>query len=506
MPDDQTTAPEAGVPLSLGLDERVAPSRTDPLVAAATRPIGGPLGDHAAVGRHWFWSPQRVGLLLALLALVVSWFGKSACIQSYTDSDGHAALDWRAGRPYVAMCYSDLVPLYTAEKLNQPGTFPYATSWNDDTGTQVKYMEYPVVTGLFQWINAKLTAGVLAVFPGSLPVAIYFNLSALWLSLFWLLAVWATGRSNRRRPWDAALVAISPLMLVHAFTNFDTIGAGLTAAGILAWARKKPVAAGVLLGLAAAAKLYPLLLLGPLFVLCLRAGKTRAWLVTATATAGTWLVVNAPFALFMRDGWQEFFRLSVLRPMDPDSIYNVIAYLTGWHGFDGVLAKGETPNVLNVVIVVVFMACCAGITYMTLTAPRRPRVGQLFFLVVAAFLLTGKVWNPQYSLWLVPLAVLAIPRWRPLLAWMVLDALVWAPRMFYYLGVDNKGLPESWFLGTVVVRDLALIGLCVLVVREIYRPATDLVRLHGDDDPAGGFLDGAPDKFVVLSRRREALA
>ena len=77
---------------------------------------------------------------------------------------------------------------------------------------------------------------------------------------------------------------------------------------------------------------------------------------------------------------------------------------------------------------------------------------------VAAFLLTNKVWSPQYSLWLVPLAALALPHRRILLAWMTVDALVWVPRMYYYLGVGNKGVPEQWFTGAVVVRDLAVLG------------------------------------------------
>ena len=155
---------------------------------------------------------------------------------------------------------------------------------------------------------------------------------------------------------------------------------------------------------------------------------------------------------------------------------------------------------MNAVSGALFLALCGGIAYVALSAPRRPRVAQLCFLVVAAFLLTNKVWSPQYSLWLVPLAVLAIPRWRLLLGWMVVDALVWAPRMFYYLGVSNKGLPEGWFLGTVVVRDVVVVLLCVLILREIYRPAQDAVRVHGVDDPVGGVLDGAEDR-VVLPRR-----
>ncbi|WP_233598631.1 glycosyltransferase family 87 protein [Amycolatopsis sp. WAC 01375] len=496
---DQTTQPEA--PLSLTPGERVIPSWNEPLVAAATRPIGGPLGEHAAVGRHWFWSPQRVGLLLACLALLLSWFGKASCIQQYTDDSGTHQLDWRAGRPFVAMCYSDIVPLYSSERLNDPDTFPYVTSWTEDAGTAketTRYMEYPVATGLFQWINAKLTEAWLSVaeagwLPGALPVAVYFNISALWLALAWLVTVWATGRSLKRRPWDAALVAISPLALVHVFTNFDAIATAFTATALLAWARRRPEVAGFLLGLGAAAKLYPLFLLIPLFFLCLRAGKVRQWALTAGLAAATFVVVNVPFALAAPTGWWEFFRLNTMRPMDPDSLYNVISHLSGWAGFDGKLTAGQTPVVLNTVVAVLFLAACAGIGYVALKAPRRPRLGQLAFLVVAAFLLTNKVWSPQYSLWLVPLAVLAIPRWRLLLGWMILDAFVWAPRMMYYLGVDNKGLPEDWFLGAVVVRDLAVVGLCALVIREIYQPRRDPVRAAGDDDPIGGFLDGAPD-------------
>src|SRR5699024_8950064 len=99
---------------SLDATQRVIPSHADPLAAQASEVAGGPLGRHATVGRHWFWSPLRVGLLLAVIALTLSWFGKAACIQQYTPEDGQPQLDWRSGRPYIAMCYSDIVPLYTA--------------------------------------------------------------------------------------------------------------------------------------------------------------------------------------------------------------------------------------------------------------------------------------------------------------------------------------------------------------------------------------------------------
>lgn len=495
---------------SLGPHERVAPTRTDSLARQASRPIGGSLGAHASVGRQWFWTPLRVGLLLALAALTLSWFGKAACIQQYRNADGQLELDWRSNRPYVAMCYSDVVPLYTAERLDQPGAFPYKTSWIDDEGKPTahqRYMEYPVFTGLFQWVNAKLAQGWAGFaasgwLPGGLTVAIYFDITAFWLALAWLVTLWATTSLSRRRPWDGMLVAFSPIVLVHAFTNFDALATAFAATGLLAWARKRPALAGLLLGLGTAAKLYPLFLLGPLLVLCIRAGKVRDWGTTALTAVGAWVAVNLPIALQYPRGWSEFFKRNGERAADPDSVYNVISQFTGWAGFDGELAFGQTPSWLNLVTAMLFLACCAGIAYIALTAPTRPRLAQLSFLVVAAFLLTNKVWSPQYSLWLVPLAVLAVPRPKPLLAWMTVDALVWAPRMAFYLGEDNKGLPVEWFLGVVVVRDIAVLGLCALVIYEIYRPNRDLVRVTGDDDPAGGVLDRAPDVFRLNRRGR----
>jgi uncharacterized membrane protein len=231
----------------------------------------------------------------------------------------------------------------------------------------------------------------------------------------------------------------------------------------------------------------------PLLALCLRTGTVRSWARTTAAAAAAWLAVNLPIAIAFRPGWWEFFRLNTQRNMDPDSAYNVVASFTGWSGFDPALSHGQSPTLLNVVSLVAFVAVCAGVGYIALTAPRRPRVAQLALLIVAGFLLTNKVWSPQYSLWLVPLAVLAVPRRQVLLAWMGIDALVWVPRMYYYLGIENKGLPEQWFTGAVALRDVAVIALCGLVVYQIYHPAADPVRYGFIDDPAGGVLDQAPD-------------
>jgi uncharacterized membrane protein len=314
-------------------------------------------------------------------------------------------------------------------------------------------------------------------------VVVYFDLSAAWLSFAWLVAVWAVCRLRPGRPWDAALVACSPLVVVHAFTNFDTLAVGFATAGLLALSRRRAVLAGVLLGIGGAAKFYPLLLLLPVVLVGLRRRDPGPAVRTAATALLACALINAPVAVAYTPGWLEFFRLNNSRPADPDSLWYVVSYFTGWPGFDGELAAGQVPTVLNAVVLMLFLAACAGVALLARRAPRPPRLASLAFLVVAAFLLVNKVWSPQYSLWLVPLAALALPRWRLLLAWMTLDALVWVPRMFYYVGPSARGLPPDWFLATAVARDAIVVALMVLVVRTVLAPDTDPVRALGDDDP-----------------------
>ena len=62
-----------------------------------------------------------------------------------------------------------------------------------------------------------------------------------------------------------------------------------------------------------------------------------------------------------------------------------------------------------------------GVGALVALAPRRPRVPQIAFLLVAGFIVFNKVDSPQYALWLVPLAVLARPRWPSMLLWQVTE-------------------------------------------------------------------------------------
>jgi uncharacterized membrane protein len=208
-------------------DNRDCPSRTDPLGAALSNVIGGPVGRHALIGRTWFWTPLRVMFLIALVFLALGWSTKAACLHSTgTGTGDQRVANWDNQRAYYQLCYSDTVPLYGAELLSQ-GKFPYKSSWveTDSSGKPqtrydgrpaIRYMEYPVLTGVYQYVSMALAKtdtalSKLKVVPVIAEVVVFFDVAAIGLALSWLATVWASACLAGRRVWDAALVAASPL-------------------------------------------------------------------------------------------------------------------------------------------------------------------------------------------------------------------------------------------------------------------------------------------------------
>ncbi|GKT29643.1 Penicillin-binding protein 1A, partial [Aduncisulcus paluster] len=289
-----TVSPEELADDLRSADDRDFPSRTDAMGAELSEVVGGPLGRHALAGRQPFWTPLRVVFIIALGFLILGWTSKAPCLQQSGTGNGAARVaNWDNNRAYYELCYSDTVPLYGAELLNQ-GRFPYKSSWleTDSGGHQkiqydgtpaVRYMEYPVVTGVYQYTAMALAktytqASDLLGLPIVAEVVMFFDIVAFGLALAWLVTIWASaGLSPRTRPWDVVMIA------------------AMTA--LWAWARKKPWLAGVLMGLGVAAKLYPMLLLLPLLLVSLRSGKMHEFAKTAAAAAATWVVVNAPVAM-----------------------------------------------------------------------------------------------------------------------------------------------------------------------------------------------------------------
>jgi uncharacterized membrane protein len=390
---------------------------------------------------------------------------------------------WNIGlEQYQAHCYTDIYPLYFGEGLWH-GQVPYLNH----------QVEYPVIIG------AAMQAAAWVVHPVTDPYVRgreFFDVTIAALALCAIAGVLATAYlAGRSRRWTALLVALSPGLILASFINWDLIAMALTMLAMASWAARRGVLAGVLFGLAVATKFYPIVLIGALFLLCLRAGRMRAFWVTAGSAAAAWLVVNVPVAILAPAGWSRFYRLNSTRGADWGSI---------WYFFEAehwpVLGSLKLGT-LNLVSLLLFLIAAGLIAVLVLAAPRRPRVAQVFFLILAAFLLVNKVWSPQYVIWLVPLVVLARPRLWSYLVWQVAEVgyfyAIWAYLLFYASPQTPGGIGTGLYFSALLARFLTVALLCGLVVADILRPRRDVVRAAGEDDPAGGVLAGAPDSFVL---------
>jgi len=295
------------------------------------------------------------------------------------------------------------------------------------------------------------------------------------------------------RAWDALFIAAAPVVMLSGLINWDMLAVALCSISLLLWARKHPMLAGVVIGLAASAKFYPIALVAVFFVLCLRSARMKSWGLLLLGSVLSFLAVNLPTMLTAPKAWAFFWMYSADRASDYGSIWYVISMMG--------LPIGSTA-------VTVTEAMCLAISGgvivgLALSAPRRPRVGQIALLVLVAFLVFNKVYSPQYVLWLLPIVVLARP--------VVFDLLVFtASESLYYFsiwgllgggfGSPNDPAPLYWL--AVMLRIGVQIWLVVRVVNDMWHPWLDPVRGPFVDDPIGGVLNHAPDAPWLLMMPR----
>ncbi len=459
------------------MDERVdSPANSDRFVGGLSQFIGGPQGKRTAGGRKRFWTPPRVILALASVVFALHWLQKSPCMSGA----------WNNFVQYKRGCYSDVLALYFAEHLNE-GLIPYV-QWP---------VEYPVLTGIFMGLIGLPVHAFGARF-GFSEGMLFYNVNAIVLCALGVLTVGLMIALRRRRPWDAAMLAAAPAMVFSATVNWDLLVVYLTVAAMYLWSKKDLGWAGVLLGLAVAAKFYPLLLVGPLILLGLRSRRMREVATTLLAATVTWMVINVPVWTFWNASWDRFWNLNNTRGVDWGTLWYIGAHFPRGNEKYGIQwfqdLAGDVPA-LNTAYLLLFLVCCVAIAVLTWFAPRRPRLAQLFFLVLAAFLITGKVWSQQYVLWLIPLAILARPRWGAFLSWQLAEVGYFFAFYGQLLTVSGgkRAFPEWVFVLASAGRLVTLAVLCAFVVRDILRPGHDVVRQTYGDDPDGGVFEGAED-------------
>ncbi len=250
---------------------------------------------------------------------------------------------WSDGRQYRRLCYSDIVPLYGTEHL-QGGRLPFLNACPAETDDHCD--EYPVLTMYLMRAGAWIGTGYGGFFYANVAL-----LSALAVLTAWFLYLMAGTR--------ALYVALAPTLLIYAFVNWDLLAVALATAATLAYLRDRDAASGALLGLGAAAKFYPGLLVIP-FVL----GRVRQRRPAEATQLVVWSVVayagaNLPFAVAAPHPWATFFRFNTARPVDWDSLWFVAC-----QRLHGGIGCAWSPHLIDTLSLVAFAAVAAVVWFL----------------------------------------------------------------------------------------------------------------------------------------------
>src|SRR5439155_14782188 len=190
-----------------------------------------------------------------------------------------AAGNWSDVRQYRLLCYSDIVPLYGTEQL-QSGRLPYLDECHATNDQPCD--EYPVLTMYTMRAAAWAAHGFASFF--------------YWNAFFLSIAAGVTAFVLYRMAGSRALYfALAPTLLIYGFVNWDLIAVALATAGTYAFVRKRDVGAGILLGLGAAAKLFPALLVVPFVAVRLRRKDRPGAMKLGLFAVVAWLVAVGLF-------------------------------------------------------------------------------------------------------------------------------------------------------------------------------------------------------------------
>jgi hypothetical protein len=293
--------------------------------------------------------------------------------------------------------------------------------------------------------------------------------------LFVLAALLSLEAGPVRLALALGFAALAPLLLGSVvLTRFDLWPAALTAAALAALlAGRDRLGAGVL-GLAVAAKLYPLVLVPVACAWIWRRSGRRSALVSLAVFASVVLACFLPFVVLAPHGVWDSLTRQTGRPLQIESlgagVLLVLHQVAGTgitmqssHGSQNL--AGSSPDALATIQTVLQALAVIGIwIWFGRGLAERDRLVRACAAAVCAFIAFGKVLSPQFLIWLVPLVVLV--RGRRGLAAGALFALalvltqLWFPFRYWDLALHFAALP-SWL---VLARDLVLVVLLAVLV------------------------------------------
>jgi hypothetical protein len=294
------------------------------------------------------------------------------------------------------------------------------------------------------------------------------------------------GASTRRLVAGTLLAGLAPLALGPVvLSRFDLWPAALTVGALAALVANRRTTAFVVLAVAIAAKVYPVVLVPLAAAYVWRLYGRRAAVTGGAVLAGTVALCFVPFLIASPSGVWASFSGQASRPLQIESLGAsvLLAAHQLWglpltevasHGSDN-LSGGAAGALASAQAV---LALGALVTLWVLFARGRATPERLLRYSVAAvcaFVALNKVLSPQYLIWLFALVPLlrgrrGVAAGALFVAAMILTQL-WFPRHYIALvyGLDPRA---SWF---VVARDVVLVALLLTLLLPARRAAVAVV-------------------------------
>ncbi|MFN2555898.1 MAG: glycosyltransferase 87 family protein [Nitriliruptorales bacterium] len=406
-----------------------------------------------------------------VITLTLSYLVKAVCLEGEVYDRLAAILGGQGFWDNTRYCYSDVHVLWFWRGFDVDAV-PYAPLPADYATDRT--FEYPPGIAFPAWLIARVTSSRAAFFNVH---ALTFAVAAFVTLLALAHVLRVAGRSQRR----LLGYALSPGLVLLGMQNWDLWPVALAAAGLMAASRGRSKWAGFCFGLGAATKWWPgllvvTLLAGPWAPKAETGGSLTRIRVRAEpllVCLMAWALVQLPAVLVSFRGWADAILFHLGRPANLDSTGAAVAALGSWLKpaafWEGPFAVVTTVVSLSVLVV--------GVLYVVSRLSRGrldPADGSL--ALVGLFLLTGKVFSPQFVLWLLPVAVVAGVSWWPMAAVEVSNAVVW---LLYGPWFAHQGNPAfaplvSAFQGASVVRTVAVAWLVLAALR--WRPRVFVSR------------------------------
>jgi hypothetical protein len=238
----------------------------------------------------------------------------------------------------------------------------------------------------------------------------------------------------------------------------------------------------VLLALAVAAKVYPLVLLPLALIETWEHGGRDAVRRAAAWFGGVLVLVHLPFAVLGPGGLRFSYWVQLKRGLEVESLGGGILLVLDRIGVYSATLRDEAPgsrdvvgSVANGVAILSSLAVIAAVLYVAWVYLRGGRDRLLACAAaVTAFVAFGKVLSPQYMSWLVPLVPAAgVVASGVLVVALVLTRLEWDRFASPHGSTHHWGDVLSWW---IFARNLVLVGLFALLVVKLQAAARSRSR------------------------------